>query len=39
MDENSSDKKIYIALFEQKEKLFELVKNKKLNPQSYFQIL
>lgn len=39
MDDNSSNKLLFMSLFEQKQKLIQLVSNKKLNPQNYQQSL
>ena len=39
MDDNSSNKLLFMSLFEQKQKLIQLVGNKKLNPQNYQQSL
>ena len=39
MDDNSSNKLLFMPLFEQKQKLIQLVSNKKLNPQNYQQSL
>jgi len=39
MDDNDKDKAMYISLFEQKEKIMQIVKQNKLNAQGYSQML